>query len=520
MHPARRATSGFTRDFAGGNVTFPRLTTAVCCLLLAFPASVLGQPASSGAEPPEAAASQTASSEIPEIETTQTDDPLADLLRAGRAALDAGRVDLPEQHSARHYFERARQLDPWNAQVRQGLLAVQQRLIERALALAESGDFDAAEQMLGEAAEVVQSPQDLDAAQARIDDIRNRHAADIESRAFRALEQADFHTAEGALIDLVALGQQDVRVAQLRRRIEDARTYGGFAPGLVIRDPFLNAGTWAPESVVILAGSFSMGSPGNEKGRTESEGPVHRVTFQRGFAIGQREVTVGEFRAFIDHSGHVTDAERAKGSTVYDELSGRLAEKRGINWRMDFEGKPAEPDEPVVHVSWNDAQAYAEWLARGTGKPYRLPSEAEFEYALRAGTTTRYWWGNGSPSRIVENLTGSGDKSRTERHWSMAFKDYTDRFWGPAPVASFEPNPFGLYDMGGNVGEWVADCWHDTYIRAPADGSAWVNPGCSQRVVRGGFWASSPDQSRSAFRRFAKADFHDARIGFRIARDL
>jgi formylglycine-generating enzyme required for sulfatase activity len=121
---------------------------------------------------------------------------------------------------------------------------------------------------------------------------------------------------------------------------------------------------------------------------------------------------------------------------------------------------------------------------------------------------------------VVENLTGAKDSSRTQRVWSMAFQDYADRYWGPAPVSSFEPNPFGLYDIGGNVGEWVTDCWHDTYIRAPADGSAWVNPGCTQRVVRGGFWASSPDQSRSAFRRFAKANFHDARIGFRVARDL
>jgi formylglycine-generating enzyme required for sulfatase activity len=174
----------------------------------------------------------------------------------------------------------------------------------------------------------------------------------------------------------------------------------------------------------------------------------------------------------------------------------------------------------VLHVSWNDAQAYVNWLARGTGKSYRLPSEAEFEYALRAGSTGRYWWGDGSPPGVVENLTGDGDDSRARRSWSVAFRKYTDRFWGPAPVASFDPNPFGLYDMGGNVGEWVRDCWHDTYIRAPADGTAWVNPGCSQRVIRGGYWASSPDQTRSAFRLFAKPDFHDARIGFRIARDL
>jgi len=174
----------------------------------------------------------------------------------------------------------------------------------------------------------------------------------------------------------------------------------------------------------------------------------------------------------------------------------------------------------VVHVSWRDAQAYVNWLAQGTGKPYRLPSEAEFEYALRGGKSTRYWWGGGAPRRIVENITGEGDISRNHRNWSTSFKGYTDHFWGPAPVGSFEPSPYGLFDIGGNVGEWVMDCWHDTYMRAPVDGSGWVNPGCKLRVIRGGYWASSPEQTRSAFRLSARPDSHDARIGFRVARDL
>jgi len=107
-----------------------------------------------------------------------------------------------------------------------------------------------------------------------------------------------------------------------------------------------------------------------------------------------------------------------------------------------------------------------------------------------------------------------------ETGWMVEAGAFDDGYAFVAPVGSYEPNPFGLYDMGGNVGEWVSDCWHDTYVRAPADGSAWVNPGCSDRVVRGGYWASSPDQSRSAHRLFAKPDFHDARLGFRVARDL
>jgi len=300
--------------------------------------------------------------------------------------------------------------------------------------------------------------------------------------------------------------------------------YGGLEPGQVIKDPFLNQDDgqerWTPGSVIILAGSFMMGSSETEKGRKDNEGPQHRVTFPRGFALGKHEVSVSEFRGFVNQTRYRTDAERAHFSSIYNQRSGRLTQRDDVDWKMNYEGRKAEDDEPVVHVSWNDAQAYVNWLAQGTGKPYRLPSEAEFEYAVRGGKSTRYWWGRGSPRQVVENITGEGDTSRARRNWSTSFAGYTDHFWGPAPVASFAPSPYGLFDIGGNVGEWVMDCWHDTYMRAPVDGSAWVNPGCKLRVIRGGYWASSPVQTRSAFRLSAKPNSHDARIGFRIARDL
>lgn len=263
-----------------------------------------------------------------------------------------------------------------------------------------------------------------------------------------------------------------------------------------------------------------MGSDAFEEGRRDNEGPRHRVAFRRGFAIGRSEVTVKQFRAFVEKTRYLTDAEKFGFSNVYDHHSGRLSRRDGINWKSDYEGRKASDDMPVVHVSWNDAIAYVRWLARGTGKPYRLPTEAEFEYATRARSTSLYWWGDGTPPEAVENLTGEKDTSRGRRKWETYFDDYHDRFWGPAPVESFPPNPFGLYDMGGNVGEWVMDCWHDNYTRAPADGSAWINPGCSLRVVRGGYWASSPVQARSAYRMKASPTARGARMGFRIARDL
>src|SRR4029079_13178620 len=147
--------------------------------------------------------------------------------------------------------------------------------------------------------------------------------------------------------------------------------------------------------------------------------------------------------------------------------------------------------------------------------------EAELEYALRAGAAGRYAWGDGNPPKVLYNLTGDGERStHLHRSWAKAFPHYNDGYWGPAPVGSFPPNKFGLQDMNGNVSDWAEDCWHDSYTRAPADGRAWVNPGCAERVVRGGSWGSAPDQARAAFRLAAPPDTRSARVGIRIARDL
>ena len=185
------------------------------------------------------------------------------------------------------------------------------------------------------------------------------------------------------------------------------------------------------------------------------------------------------------------------------------------------------PDELVpltattTYVSAGDADGYVKWLSQQTGRNYRLPSEAEFEYALRAGNTGRYPWGNAAvpPSR-AGNFTGSRDRSPAGRTWANAFAGYGDGYWGPAPVGSFRANAFGLYDMAGNVSEWVADCWHDGYRRAPKDGKAWFNPGCRTRVIRGGSWASAPSQLRSVWRAPLERDVTNAQIGFRVVRDL
>jgi formylglycine-generating enzyme required for sulfatase activity len=174
----------------------------------------------------------------------------------------------------------------------------------------------------------------------------------------------------------------------------------------------------------------------------------------------------------------------------------------------------------VVHVSVRDAEAYAAWLAEQTGQSYRLPSEAEQEYALRAGTQGRYPWGNGVPPPRFGNLTGGNDTSPSGRNWNNAFVAYGDGYWGPAPAGGYAANAWGLYDLGSNVSEWVSDCWHASYRRAPSDGASWFNPGCRSRVVRGGSWASSPEQTRAAWRSASDSDMTNARVGFRVVRGI
>jgi len=139
---------------------------------------------------------------------------------------------------------------------------------------------------------------------------------------------------------------------------------------------------------------------------------------------------------------------------------------------------------------------------------------------MRAGSAAPYPWGEGGPPEGAGNFTGGEDASPTGRDWRNAFAGYGDGYWGPAPVGRFAANAYGLHDLAGNVSEWVADCWHDSYRRAPADGAAWVNPGCRTRVIRGGSWASAPTQTRSAWRLSADADTTNARLGFRVVRKL
>lgn len=267
-----------------------------------------------------------------------------------------------------------------------------------------------------------------------------------------------------------------------------------------------------PEMIVIPAGSFDMGSPSGEPGRQDNEGPRHKVSI-RSFAAGKYEITRGQFAAFVAASGYNAGNE----CDTSDFVGGEWKKHSGRNWQNP--GYPQDDSHPVVCVNWNDAKAYVAWLSRKTGKNYRLLSEAEWEYAARAGTTTAWHWGE-SPDQAcsyanVVDATGKSPLSGIEG------RKCTDDLTFTVPVGSFRPNAFGLYDMIGNVAEFTEDCWNGNYDGAPTDGSAWTSGKCQRRILRGGLWESVQQDVRSARRElWAGTAYRSGMFGFRVARML
>lgn len=441
--------------------------------------------------------------------------------RAGEEDLRNQRIG-EEGNGALGNFREALKLDPDDPRARQGVAAAESALIRRAEDAAAAYDFDAATRWLAAAAQVRERAPSVDEARARIEAARHARIAALHDGALRDLATpAGLKPAGEKLAEVLRIAAPgDAVAASLRERLELATHYGSFRPRQVFTDGMREGGR-GPQMIVVPHGAFRMGAGDDEPGASDYERPAHYVRFARGFAMSITEVTVGEFAQFVASARARPRATRRGHSIVYDERSGNFARHSGVDWQSDYNGVRAAPNTPVMHVSVRDAEAYANWLSEQTGRHYRLPTEAEFEYALRAGSQGRYPWGNaGTPPPGSGNYTGGNDVSPSGRHWANAFVGYGDGFWGPAPVASFRANAWGLYDMGGNLSEWVADCWHASYRRAPADGLAWYNPGCRQRVIRGGSWANSPQQTRAAWRLSQDSDVTSARIGFRLVRGI
>ena len=294
-----------------------------------------------------------------------------------------------------------------------------------------------------------------------------------------------------------------------------------YEPGQSLRDcPKI-----CPEMVVVPAGTYLMGSPTDDprQGKDGVEQPQHRVTISYAFAVGKFEVTRNEYARFALEA-HLRDPD---GCNVHEPP--HWPKKIGLNWHTTPFRQTGR--DPVLCVSWEEAQRYTQWLSRKTGHTYRLLSEAEWEHVARAGMSTQAFWGD-DEKRACEygNVV---DLTLVERFPETKWEVPAPRNPNPghvvpchdghvftAPVGSYKPNAFGLYDTAGNVFEWVADCWSANHDGAPTDGSPRTDGDCTNRVNRGGSWTSNPTGLRSAYRWNDTARLHFIDLGFRVAREL
>jgi len=267
-----------------------------------------------------------------------------------------------------------------------------------------------------------------------------------------------------------------------------------------------------PEMVVVPAGEFAMGARGGDP----RHAPQVTIKIARPFAIGRFEVTRAQFRAFVQEA----EFETGTGCQTWNEQLTRFAVDHTRGWANP--GRPREPrdDHPVSCVSWAEAAAYVAWLAKQTERPYRLPSEAEWEYAARGGSARHYPWGE-DPDDACQ-YANLYDQS-TQEIYPLGEEPARcrDGFPDLAPVGALRPNSFGLFDMIGNVAEWVQDCYTTSSIGRPRDGRAWVwTGGCQRRVQRGGSWLTAPAAADSTARVGAPAAERFDWVGFRVARDV
>jgi sulfatase modifying factor 1 len=275
-----------------------------------------------------------------------------------------------------------------------------------------------------------------------------------------------------------------------------------------------------PEMIAIPAGSFTMGTGDNEEESEQQTQSLRGFSVPRhdvrvpAFLAGKYEVTRDEYAAFVAETKHADTSDCAIVAS-----DGAFTPTKGASWRNP--GFEQTGVHPVTCVDWNDANAYAEWLSKKTGKAYRLLSEAEWEYAARAGTTTRRYWGD-SPKE--QCLYAKGADHRSIPVWPVWQKDIQadcdSGYLNTAPAGTFKPNGFGLYDMLGNVHEWVRDCWNPTYHGAPSDGSAWMTGQCAEHPQRSGSWSSYYWRQRSAYRASMPEKTRRSALGFRVARDM
>ena len=480
------------------------------------------------AQPPEIAEAEQPASKEPALSPEEAD--VARLLAAAEADLKARRLTSPVGNNAWDRYQQVLEIDPANPDAIKGMERVIESYMQLLGAEVEKEDFEKAEGYLAKIGELHPDSPVLEEGEQRLEDARqmrtNRLAeqerqrqADLERQriantikehwiAFEtAIQAEDLDEAAGILDEIRGLNPEEPGLTTGEQRLEAAKIELERK-----REEALKL-ELAGEMVSIPSGTFRMGDLSGEG--DDDERPVHTVTVPA-FRMGKYEVTVGQFRRFVEATDYRTDAERNadgnEGCYAYTADEG-WDWTWGRSWRNP--GYSVGDDHPVVCVSWNDVQAFIAWLTEQTGESYRLPSEAEWEYAARAGSTTKYHFGN-NESQLCRYANHAD--SSTDFDWRN--KSCSDGVgMRAATVGRYQPNSYGLYDMHGNVNEWVQDCWNESYTGAPGDGRDWTVGDCSRRGVRGGSWYNNARTLRSAGRHgYTRSNrFHN--LGFRLVQD-
>ena len=484
--------------------------------------------------PPEKAEAEQPTPKEPALTLEEAE--VARLLAAAEADLKARRLTSPAGNNAWEKYQHVLSLSPAHPEAMAGMERVIGSYMELFRTAMEQEDFDQADSYLKRIRELHPDSPSLSAGKKQLEDARQerknrlaeqerQHKAEEAARQVKlerqhiaeaikehwvafeaALEAEDLDEAAGILAEISGLNPEEPGLTTGEERLEAAQ-----AELERKRQEALKL-ELAGEMISIPDGTFSMGDLSGEG--EDDERPVHTVTVPS-FMMGKHEVTVGQFRRFVKATEYRTDAERnsdgKEGCSIYTRDGWKWT--WGRSWRSP--GYSVEDDHPVVCVSWNDAQAFIEWLTEQTGESYRLPSEAEWEYATRAGSTTKYHFGD-SESQLCRYANHADSSTNFEWQNKSCSDGVGTR---TAEVGRYQPNNYGVHDVHGNVNEWLQDCWNENYRGAPVDGSVWELGDCSRRVIRGGSWYNNLWTQRSSDRHGTPRLSRTADIGFRLAQD-
>ena len=501
------------------------------------PAGMPGEPVV-GAETRETGETSASAQDAPSLENEGIGQPaprepaqtpeeaeVARLLAAAATDLKARRLTSPAGNNAWENYQHVLSLAPAHPEAMAGMERVIDNYMQLFGAEVEKEDFEKADDYLAKISELHPDSPVLETGERRLQEAKRARADRLaeqerQRRAEEAAKQAELERQR--ITQAVKTHWQSFEAALAAEDFEAAANALGEIRALDPDAPELAAGgqrlaqtrqaaelkELVGEMVSIPGGTFRMGDLSGEG--DEDEKPVHSVTVPA-FLMGKHEVTVGQFHRFVKATEYRTDANGNPDMAVY--TGDGLGWASGCSWCNP--GFSVGDDHPVVCVNWNDAEAFVEWLSAQTGRTFRLPTEAEWEYAARAGSGTKYHFGNSESQlcRYANHADQSTDYSDRNNSCSDGVGKRT------AVVGRYQPNGYGLYDMHGNVWEWVQDCWNSSYAGAPMDGRAWRLGECNRRVLRGGSWDYMPRNLRSANRNWISRSNRNAGVGFRLALD-